>query len=317
MAVMDVIKAKMPTDWTVVLAKLPPVVNIIMVLLVAQSLAVLTWKLIPSPVLPVAPADLGTAPVSSHVPSSQTVARYEIANWHLFGDASVVPLAPEAPEMIPEDAPDTRLSLTLLGVIAGGDLNAWAIISDRSGNEETYGIDSPVPGGAVLKEIFADRVILLHNGRLETLRLPQDMVDTGSMEPRQAPSRASSSRSFDSSANTSGGAITRLGDQATQVVKEYKQALMSDPQSVMDAVRAEPYRQGGQLMGYRVFPGRDKQLMGRVGLLPGDVVTSVNGISLDSPLKGLEIMQQVQNATEVSVDVLRNGVTQTFLVPLN
>ena len=85
----------------------------------------------------------------------------------------------------------------------------------------------------------------------------------------------------------------------------------------MNTVRAEPYRQAGKLKGYRIFPGRDKNLFGQLGLEPGDVVTAVNGIPLDSPLKGLEVMQNITDASEVNVDVLRNGVNQTFLVPMN
>jgi general secretion pathway protein C len=250
----------------------------------------------------------------------------QISSWHLFG---VVPknipkpivVAPEP--VAPQEAPDTTLRLTLKGVAASRDMmSAWAIIADRMRNEDTYGIDDPLPDGAVLKEIYADRIILLHNGRLETLRLPEDNLPEGSNNRANRSSARANRRSNTRStprrtSSVPNGAVNQLSYEAAQVVKSYKQKLLSDPQSVMNTLRAEPYRQGGQLKGYRIFPGKDKQLFGQVGLQPGDVVTAVNGIELDSPLKGLEVMQNITDASEVSVNVLRNGVNQTYMVPLN
>ncbi|MDH5545715.1 MAG: type II secretion system protein GspC [Gammaproteobacteria bacterium] len=312
----DIQRLKLPSDWSPHLARLPLAANVLMVVIIAGTFAELTWKLIPQPSLPDVPGALLQSPRSPS-PDTNVVSsvQHNIASWHLFGEAQQQIEAPTV-EDVPEEAPDTTLALTLLGVIAGGS-SSWAIIADRGGNEDTYGINAPLPGGAVVKEIFADRVILLHNNRFETLRLPEDKeagtMDFGSRNiARTAPSPRQSSRP-----DRPRGAVTRVGPEVTTVVKEYKQKLMSDPQSVMGVVRAEPYRRGGKLSGYRIFPGQDKELMNRVGLRPGDVVTAVNGIELDSPLKGLEIMQQITDATEVSVDVLRNGSTQTFVVPMN
>ncbi|MDH5379146.1 MAG: hypothetical protein OEX00_12550, partial [Gammaproteobacteria bacterium] len=158
-----------------------------------------------------------------------------------------------------------------------------------------------------LKEVHPDKIILLRNGRFETLRMPEEVI-AGVNE--SLPSRRASA----TQQNSVSSVVT---PEAARVLNEYKQKLESDPQSVMSAVRAEPYRVGGDIKGYRVFPGRDKELLGQVGLKPGDVVTSVNGIELDNPLKGLEIMKQLKEASQVSVDVLRNGVNQTFVVPVN
>jgi len=229
----------------------------------------------------------------------------------------VKPVAPVQPTA--QEAPDTQLRLTLKGVVASDDMmDAWAIIADRTGNEDSYGIDSPLPDGAILKEIYSDRIILLHNGRLETLRLPKNEVkgtNARSNNSRRSNSRRSSRRS--STNSRSSGQVNTLSFRAKQTLKSYRDKLLNDPQSVMNSVRAEPYRQSGKLKGYRIFPGKDKQLFGQMGLEPGDIVTSVNGIDLDSPLKGLEIMQQLSDANNVSVNVLRNGVSQTFESSLN
>lgn len=303
---------------------MPPIVTFILVIVLANNLATMTWLTMPSkPDVPV-PADptrITTTQATNTVNTQGSVAN-QLANWHLFG---VVPKEVPKPQVvapppeIPEEAPDTTLQLTLKGVFSSKDMmHAWAIIADRMGNEDSYGIEDELPDNAILKEIFADRIILQHNGRYETLRLPEDDASGVNTRPSRANSRRSSnSRSSPPVSQIPTGSVNHLSYEATQVVKSYKEKLLSDPQSVMNTLRAEPYRQAGQLKGYRIFPGRDKDLFGKVGLEPGDVVTAVNGIELDSPLKGLEVMQNITDAAEVSVNVLRNGVNQTFIVPLN
>ena len=314
----DLQRLKLPMDLGGILSKLPLAANILMVVVIASTLATLTWRLLPMPDLAEVPASMIKSVPKENSPASSgrpTAAR-NLGSLHLFGEARDEQPEPVAQE-IPEEAPDTSLALTLRGVIAGVGDGSWAIISDRSGNEETYGIDSPLPGGATLKEIYPDRVILLHNNRFETLRLPEDRGVASNNRVKRSSSRRSTASNRRSTSSRPSGAVTRMGPDVSRVVTDYKKKLLNDPQSVMGVVRAEPYRRGGKLSGYRIFPGNDKDLMEKVGLQPGDVVTGVNGIDLDSPLKGLEVMQQITDAKEVSVNVLRNGVSQTFVVPIN
>jgi len=306
---------------------LPTATTILLVIVIASTFASLTWKILPSPPEVSAPGIVQKSSKTTQVSqASSTNKTYnQIPNWHLFGIVQKNIPKPVVQEPVaPKEAPDTQLRLTLKGVVASADMmDAWAIVADRSGNEDSYGLDSALPGGATLKEIYADRIILLHNGRLETLRLPKDNMAGASTARKTASSRSrgrsSSSRSNRRSTRSmsSSGNVNRVSSAGSQVLKNYRDKLLEDPQSVMNTVRAEPYRQAGRLKGYRIFPGRDKNLFGQLGLEPGDVVTSVNGIDLDSPLKGLEVMQNITDAGEVSVDVLRNGVNQTFLVPMN
>lgn len=303
-------------------ARLPVAVNVLMILLLASTMANVTWKVMPLPGTPEAPAR-EIASVSDAPGTAPKATSYAaIANWHLFGDAKKAPPKVVKREPTPQVAPETTLRLTLMGVFASSDMqDAFAIIADASRQEETYRVDDAVPGGAILKEIYADRIILLRNNRYETLRLPKEgLPDTGSSRStasRSSRSSVSSPRNQVARLPSSGtGVTTTVTGEAAAVLRDYREKLINDPQSVMNAVRAEPYRKNGQLAGYRVFPGADRGLMDKVGLQPGDVVTSVNGIELDSPLKGLEIMKNLSDASEVSVNVVRNGATQTFVIPV-
>jgi general secretion pathway protein C len=63
----------------------------------------------------------------------------------------------------------------------------------------------------------------------------------------------------------------------------------------------------GQQRGFRVYPGRNRQQFAKLGLMPGDLVTAINGTPLDDPSRGMEILQTMNSATQVTVTVERNG----------
>ena len=269
-------------------------------------MAELTWRVVPftesEEIIPPEPP----------APSAQTakpVIETSISQSSLFGRVEIA--APKVEEQIV--VPETRLNLTLLGVISSSTVGtAKAIISDASGNEEYYSVGMQVPGGASLEEIHSDYVMLKRNNRLEILRLPADESAVG--QPGGGgmvvpPSMSTAPQGRHVLPPSSMGADNR---STSAMLHEYRDALNQDPQSVMDLVRAEPVREGDKLIGYRVSPGRDRQLLSRFGLRAGDVVTMVNGVRLDNPVKGLEIIQNLQTAGQVNIEVMRNGVTQGF-----
>jgi general secretion pathway protein C len=64
-----------------------------------------------------------------------------------------------------------------------------------------------------------------------------------------------------------------------------------------------------------VYPGRNRAQFNKLGLLPGDLVTAINGTPLDDPARGMEIMQTMNSATDITVTVERNG--QTTQISIN
>jgi general secretion pathway protein C len=63
----------------------------------------------------------------------------------------------------------------------------------------------------------------------------------------------------------------------------------------------------GRFKGYQLSPSGNQKLFNELGLEPGDIVTAVNGINIDRPEKGLNALQNLVSATEVTVTLLRDG----------
>jgi len=276
--------------------RLPGMVNVLMVIAVTFTVAQLTWMLIPTSELSETIPDIKSESTST---KNEEIKQVSLSQLHLFGEVKEI-----QEEKIQQvvTAPVTRLDLTLKGVIASGAPEiAKAIIADSSKNENFYSIGAKIPGGAILEEIHATHVILNRNNRLETLQLPKDVPQSQSVSgAKAAQSRRSNNTVTSSSANK----------DASTLLREYKQTLKTDPQKLMDLVRTQPYREKGKLVGYKIRPGKDRKLLRKFGLRSGDVVTAVNGISLDNPINGLKILKKLTDASQVSVKIKRNGVDQ-------
>jgi general secretion pathway protein C len=242
----------------------------------------------------------------------------KINDYNLFGKYE--PNKPVAAPVQPAVVPETRLNLKLRGVFASEDKTAArAIIADSRENEDSYSIGSPLPGGAILNEIFPDRVILEHNGQLETLRLPSDEVDESGPGPTSTARESSVDTTQGSpmvpgrdtgSANLEEASASTPDNAA--LLGQYRQALMNDPNSVMGLVNVQPYQKDGELVGYRVRPGKDRALLQRFGLRSGDIVTAVNGVPMNNPVKALEVLRDLSAASQLTVDIERNGTPQSF-----
>ncbi|MFQ5469885.1 MAG: type II secretion system protein GspC [Gammaproteobacteria bacterium] len=275
------------------------VVNGLLLILLSYYLAELTWKMIPAEKqaapLPVV-AETGRQAVSPT--ASKT---WNIAKWHLFGQPSA-----QKPVSIPvnQEITETKLNLVLRGIVASDDPNGGgAIIAQPNGSERFYKVGARLPGNAELKEIHPDKVILQRNNRLEALKLPKDSIDIGSGVP--GATQRGASRSTGSS---------RTARVAPARLRQYRQMIVNNPQRIADLVRVQPHREGGRFVGYRLQPGRDRALFSQVGLLPGDVVTAVNGIQIDNPAKGFNVMNQLKESSQINVNILRNGVPQSIVL---
>lgn len=280
----------------------------LLILMLASGLAQLTWQLLPKPPLD-APLLISTSSGKTTAETAPSNIQQQIPMWHLFGKAEVKTFT--AP--VPEDLPETTLRLTLRGMIASSDPKmARAIIADPAKKENFYKIGEKLPGNAILTEIFGDRIIIKRGNNYETLTLPKDSLDLAVTMPNAA-ARQNTNRRHTSNGRSS----TRQTGTKNYTLKEYRDTLLSDPQKVSDLVRLSQAKKNGKFVGYTLNPGRDPRFLSRYGLVPGDVVTEINGVKLDSPTKGFSLMKDLKSADTLNLVVDRDGIQQRFTLPIN
>ncbi len=228
----------------------------------------------------------------------------DLATLHLFGQAGL----PTAP--ITVEAPDTTLRLTLLGTAAADDpASGGAIVADESGAQGYYVVGDDLPGGAELREVHPDHVILSRQGRRESLRLDRD--DTASattsgpstFRPRE-PGRAA-------------GTAPALSAPAAPDWNAIRQNARVDPQKLMQLgsqIRALPFTENGKPIGVRLVASRDATLIRRLGLRSSDVIMSVNGIPLTDASRQFELMRLLESSSQFQVRIRRDGSPMTLTV---
>lgn len=281
------------------------VVNTILVIALAHALAALTLALLFGPpssttVIPALTAE------SSANPGNAPPDYAAIAAWRLFGRLEASRPVVAAPPPPPAPLPVTPLNLRLVGVFfnEGGSNRALALIAEASGTERGYRVGESLPGGAKLDRVQSDHVVVSRNGRQEVLKLPRlgdpnstpaspppPLLLPNAPEPEADPATSMQQRAIDASA----------------IAQRLRGEMATRPQALEDIAFANPYVQNGQFLGFRLRPGRDRQLLQQLGLNSGDVITEINGSRLNNPMQGFSMLQEVMNADQVSVRVLRNG----------
>ncbi len=291
------------------------------------SLARLFWAL-----FPVAEPQPGesVAVINPATASAGPTARAEVdidalRGRHLFGDASAAEIAEALPEPeaakaseregIEKGARETRLQVTLRGVVSASEDGLGHAIIEYRNQQDVYAVDDklPVSGNVVLAKVMPRQVVLDNNGTYELLTLfEQSDLDkqveapvTRAPRPVRAPVQGSAT------------VVDKRNDvEATELARDYRDQLYTNPQSLADVVQVSAVREGDQLLGYRITPGKDARQFAQLGFKPGDVVTSVNGITLDDPSGAMRLYQTMRSASEAVFELQRGGQLVSISVSL-
>jgi hypothetical protein len=70
----------------------------------------------------------------------------------------------------------------------------------------------------------------------------------------------------------------------------------------------------GKQKGFRVFPGPNRQAFAKLGLQPGDLVTAINGTTLDDPSSGSNVFGTLATSPNARVTVTRDGRQMELVV---
>lgn len=267
----------------------------------------ITWKLIPTPSsnAPVATPARYTGSVAS---SQNGVDIGQIQQLNLFGEVNKTAPAPVQETIT--DAPETRLNLVLSGLVASSSEDAGTAIIENRGKQATYAIGDKIDGtNAVLSQVLTDRVIIKNGGLHETLMLAgldfKKQMGGGSTVSNRQPARVQPPAQPSRRAR-------ELSDDAVAATE----ALRDKPASFTDYISVTPALENGQMIGYRVKPGKDASLFESVGLINDDVVIQINGLDLTDPAQARDAMGELRDAQSIELTVTREGEYITLFLEM-
>jgi general secretion pathway protein C len=205
----------------------------------------------------------------------------------LFGQATTVET--------PETAPLTSLNLVLKGVVAIKDAG-MAFISASGKPEELYVVGQDIAPGATLSAVHPDRIILRRGGQFESLML--EGADMNGIEI-VATNQPLSQPVFTQIASPGKGSAER----PYVVSRASLRAEVRNPQELLSQAVLVPNVGGGFLLK----EVQADSLIDDFGLRPGDVIRAINGHIINYADDIRRAYEQLGNANEVKVELLRDG----------
>lgn len=248
-------------------------------LLICQQLAVLTWRVL----LPENPRTVSM----SFKPAQAKENPAAPGDFTLFGRSPEInnPAVPES--ALNGDIPRSALNISLTGILASEDASRSIAIIAKDSQQYSRSVGDAVPGyEARIVTIFADCVVLQHQGRYEALHLYQDDAE------KAAPERT--------------GAFSQL-----------KEKIQKQPMSAMDYLTVSPVMEEGVLKGYQLNPGKKTDLFYRAGLQDNDLAVALNGIDLRDAGQAQQAVAQLSGMNKINLTVERDGQRQDIYLALD
>jgi general secretion pathway protein C len=180
----------------------------------------------------------------------------------------------------------------------------WSMAIIRDTDQKSAGAFSI--GGkvrdATITDISETRVDLDVQGRQEYLEL----FDKG---PAAAPAVAAApaAPSSDPLAAELEKGIKKTGENSYEVQRGTVDSLLNNMSALSRAARIVPEMKDGRAAGFRLFSVRPDGPFAKIGLTNGDVISTINGLEMNSPDQALMVYTKLKSASHLSVGIERSG----------
>jgi general secretion pathway protein C len=190
------------------------------------------------------------------------------------------------------------VSLKVLGfklsgtVVADDSAESYAILDSQSARKQELYREGDQVGEALVKKILRNKVVLSTDKGDEVLTMDFEETRGGTSAPR--PSRWSGA-----------GQMPGAGSSDSPAEIEGVDSPLADLGGIMRQVQLAPYPPGEQPAGVRV--SGPANVLTRLRLRSGDMITGVNGEAITDPDQAREFFENLAQGEEVIVDIRRRN----------
>lgn len=230
----------------------------------------------------------------------QIILRRNLFNSAAAGDTfEQVDLSAKPVTATTPDEPSAAVNdLMLIGTIVAGK-DSLALIQ----NGKKAGIfklnDEPAPGVSIT-EITRKMVILTERGERRELLLKKTQTAEAKLVRQKG--KTESPRN----------GIVPLSEGRWQISKSVADNARANLNSLLQSARMVPEVENGSTIGFKLVEIEQGSLLEKIGLQVGDLIVEINQVMLNSPEKALQIFQQLREANNISIGLIRNGQSETF-----
>jgi len=247
-----------------------------------------------------------TPPVMPAAPGRESVtiaaATQAAAEAHVFGAAPVA-----------GGIAMSTLNVKLKGVFAGGGGAPGYAIVNTGGRDQSARVGTEISPGVALDSVHPRHIVLKHNGIFERVNLEerpllaQTAARPAAPPPAAAPAPPAPATQTPAAPPSAGPGARFQRPEPYAPVGD----VPTEPPPPAPAPPAPPAKQGNA-QGLVVSSVPAGSLLERIGLRPGDMVTSVNGQPVTSEADVARVLQGRSLLGSVNAEVVRGGA----IVPL-
>jgi len=238
----------------------------------------------------------------------------KIVERNIFGATEKVEAVPVEEVGPIETLEETSLQLSLQGTIAGDSTSARAIILDqRKRSQDIYRVGDTVQE-AQIRQILRGKVILRHGEKDEVLLMVEGDEKEKSSKPKTAAKadrrrrpRHQTGIPARTSPNEEVSQSGEVEEETISISQDVLQNSMNDINDLMTQVRVRPYFRRGKSEGLIVSQIQTGSVFANLGLMNGDIISSVNGKKMSSPEEAIGFYNSLKSGGEVNIEITRRG----------
>lgn len=207
----------------------------------------------------------------------------------------------EAGAGIEAPLPELKLVGTYTG--AGG----YAVFSkDGTEGESVFRVGDSVFGSGALKSVSPGRAVVSTGSGDAAYKvfledIPESLKAMGEKSAASAPPEKG------------GLAYSRQVAERDWVIERGAvESALADMGRIMTDARLTPRVMNGSVQGFMVTEIRPRGVFDAIGLVDGDVLTSINGYRIDSPEKAVQVLSALKGESSFDLGVIRQGQPKSF-----
>lgn len=249
-------------------------------------------------------------PKSAQLESSVSRGVYNsITSRNIFASNGQIPEAlvdkSKGAEAQKEEIPvPSQLPLNLIGTLVHSNPEKSIAAIEVKGKNQvvSYSPGKEIEGMASIIKVERQKVTFrnLNSNRLEYIEMKKD----------------GNKVAFGSSVRAGGAGkeVMKTGDNNFSIKRADLLKYTNDLSSILMQARAVPNREPGtgNINGFRILDMQPGSIYEQLGLQRMDVIKSVDGTPVDSPAKAMELYNTLKNSPKVTLQIERNGKSETM-----
>lgn len=269
------------------------------------------------------PAEISESPAPRASQRHAWSERQVILTRNLFNASLLAPPAPIAEEEPEEDLVATKLPLKLLGTAAIQPHEfSWAAVEDETERRTVVVRVNDSLRSATVERIERRRIVLRESGELRELTLDEEetqslanvgararqTIASGKVAPikRRGPAPRARRAPAAPPRAPEPEKVRKVDEDSFEVDRDDVDDLVRNPTALFSQARILPKYDEGEMIGLQINGIKSGSLFEEIGLQSGDVITKLNGITIDDPQESAKVLAEFSEAENFTVDVERS-----------